>query len=57
MLRSAQHDINISFMRLGREQVRGRALMVLGLDDEMSPELLRELESVPDLYSARLAKI
>ena len=52
-----QHDINISFMRLGREQVRGRALMVLGLDDEMSPELLRELESAPDLYSARLAKI
>ena len=52
-----QHDINISFMRLGREQVRGRALMVLGLDDEISPELLRELEAVQDLYSARLAKI
>ncbi len=52
-----QHDINISFMRLGREQVRGRALMVLGLDDEMSPELLRKLEAVQDLYSARLAKI
>ena len=52
-----EHDINISFMRLGREQVRGRALMVLGLDDEMSPELLRELESVPDIYSARLAKL
>ena len=52
-----QRDINISFMRLGREQVRGRALMVLGLDDDMSPELLRELESVQDLYSARLAKV
>jgi D-3-phosphoglycerate dehydrogenase len=52
-----QHDINISFMRLGREKVRGRALMVLGLDDEISPELLRELEAVPDIYSARLAKI
>ncbi len=52
-----EHDINISFMRLGREQVRGRALMVLGLDDEMSPELLRELESVQDIYTARLAKL
>ena len=52
-----QHDINISFMRLGREAVRGRALMVLGLDDEMSPELLQELEAIPDLHSARLAKI
>ena len=52
-----QHDINISFMRLGREKVRGRALMVLGLDDEMSPELIKELESLPDIYSARLAKL
>ena len=52
-----QHDINISFMRLGREQVRGRALMVMGLDDELSPELLKELESVQDIYSARMAKI
>ncbi len=52
-----QHDINSSFMRLGREQVRGRALMVMGLDDELSPELLKELESVQDIYSARMAKI
>lgn len=52
-----QHDINISFMRVGRKQVRGRALMVLGLDDEMSPELLRDLEAEPSLYSVRLAKI
>ena len=51
------HDINISFMRLGRDAVRGRALMVMGLDDELSPEQLRELETVPDLHSARLAKI
>ena len=52
-----EQDINISFMRLGRDAVRGRALMVLGLDDEISPELLKKLESVPDLHSARLAKI
>jgi len=52
-----EHDINISFMRVGREHVRGRALMVLGLDDEMSPELLRDLEAVPNLYSARLVNI
>jgi D-3-phosphoglycerate dehydrogenase len=53
----AQNDINISFMRLGREKVRGRALMVLGLDDEIPPELLKQLEALPDIYSARLAKI
>ena len=51
------HDINISFMHLGREKVRGRALMVLGLDDEMSPEMLEQLESIPDIHSARQAQV
>lgn len=53
----ANRDINVGEMRLGRDAVRGRALMVLALDDEVPPELLRELESVPDLYTARLARI
>jgi D-3-phosphoglycerate dehydrogenase len=53
----AKNDVNISFMRLGREKVRGRALMVLGLDDEILPDLLKQVESLPDIYSARLAKI
>ena len=52
-----EQDINISFMKVGREKVRGNALMVMGLDDEISPELLRKLESVPGLHSARLAKL
>ena len=51
------HNINISYMRLGREHVRGRALMVLGLDDEIAADVLREIEKLPDIYSARLAKI
>ncbi|HXH20571.1 MAG TPA: phosphoglycerate dehydrogenase [Dehalococcoidia bacterium] len=52
-----QKDVNISFMRVGREKVRGRALMVLGLDDELTPELLDEIARIPDIYSARTAKI
>ena len=51
------HNINISFMRVSPEQVKGKALMVLGLDEEIAPELLRELESLPDLFSAQLAKL
>ncbi len=51
------HNINISFMRVSPEQVEGKALMVLGLDGEIGPELLRELEALPDLFSARLAKL
>ncbi|MEX1253089.1 MAG: ACT domain-containing protein, partial [Dehalococcoidia bacterium] len=53
----AENDINISSMRLGREHVRGRALMVLGLDDPVSPDLLQQLEALPDIYSARAAKV
>ena len=51
------NDSNISFMHLGREKVRGRALMVLGLDDEMSPEMLEQLQSIPDIHSARQAQV
>ncbi len=52
-----EHDINISYMHLGRHAVRGRALMVLGLDDQISPELQRQLTTIADIYSVRVAQI
>ena len=52
-----RHDLNISFMRLGRQEARGRALMVLGMDDDIPAEALHELEAIPDLYSARVVKV
>jgi hypothetical protein len=52
-----QHDVNISFMRLGRKEVRGRALMVLGLDDPVTPAQLEEIQRLPYIFSARLARI
>jgi len=52
-----QHDVNISFMRLGRKEVRGRALMVLGLDDVVTPAQLEEIQNLPHIFSARLARI
>lgn len=52
-----QKDINISFMRVGREKVRGRALMVLGLDDELDAETLAEIARIPNIFSARIAHI
>jgi D-3-phosphoglycerate dehydrogenase len=51
------HDVNISFMRVGREKVRGRALMVLGLDDELSSEQLAAIKQIPNIHSARQAHI
>jgi D-3-phosphoglycerate dehydrogenase len=50
-------DINISFMRVGREKVRGRALMVLGLDDQVDAETLAEISRLPNIASARIAHL
>jgi len=52
-----QHDVNVSFMRVGREKVRGRAVMVLGLDDSVTPAQLEEIQRLPHIFSARLARI
>jgi D-3-phosphoglycerate dehydrogenase / 2-oxoglutarate reductase len=52
-----EHDVNISFMRVGREKARGRALMVLGLDEEMTPELMQQISAIPNIFSAQTARI
>ncbi len=51
-----QHDINISFMRVGRTAVRGRALMAVGIDDPISPEQVEQLAAIPNILSERVAK-
>ncbi|MCS7206501.1 MAG: phosphoglycerate dehydrogenase [Dehalococcoidia bacterium] len=51
---TGRHDINISFMEVGRFEPRGRAMMVLGLDDPMPPEVLAQVRALPYIYSARL---
>lgn len=51
-----KHDINISFMEVGRDAVRGRALMVVGLDDPIEEDVLAEVEAIPNIVSARVAK-
>jgi D-3-phosphoglycerate dehydrogenase / 2-oxoglutarate reductase len=50
-------DINISSMKVGRQQARGRALMVLELDEAPTPEQLHEIEAIPDIYRARLVRL
>ncbi len=52
-----QKDINISSMRVGRESVRGRALMVIGLDDDLNAETLSELTRIPNILTALTARI
>lgn len=46
-------DINISYMQVGREAPRGRALMALGLDEFLPEEQQQEILAIPDIYSAK----
>lgn len=54
---AGRHDINISFMEVGRVRTRGRATMVVGLDDPMPDALLRELMKEPAITSIRLVRL
>jgi D-3-phosphoglycerate dehydrogenase len=50
-------DINISFMQVSRLKPRGRALMILELDEPVKEEQRQEILSLPDVYAAKLVKL
>tara|TARA_B100000745_G_scaffold40360_1_gene24632 strand:- start:2249 stop:3826 length:1578 start_codon:yes stop_codon:yes gene_type:complete len=54
---AGQHNINISFMKVGRLSPRGRAMMVLGLDDVVPPKAIEEIQALSHVYSARLVEL
>ncbi len=49
--------VNVNFMNVGRHTPRGHALMVLMLDEALSPEQLKKLQQVPDIYAVKLARL
>ena len=51
---AGRHNINISFMEVGRLSLRGRAMMVLGLDDTVPQPVLDEINALPQIHQARL---
>jgi D-3-phosphoglycerate dehydrogenase len=44
--------INISFVQVGRQERGGLGLMVLGIDDQLPPEVLEALLELPSIRSA-----
>jgi len=50
-------DVNISSMHVGRLKPRGQALMVLALDEPLSEGHLKQILSIPDVYTAKLVKL
>ena len=54
---TGRNDINISFMEVGRRSPRGRATMILGLDDPVPTEVLDEITAMTHIDTARLVKL
>jgi D-3-phosphoglycerate dehydrogenase len=50
-------DINISSMHLSRLKPRGKALMILALDEPLREEDLREIRALPGVYGAKAVRL
>jgi D-3-phosphoglycerate dehydrogenase / 2-oxoglutarate reductase len=49
-----KHEINISGIQLGRHAQRGPAVMVVNIDDVLSPELLKIIEAQAEFRDTRM---
>jgi len=49
--------VNISFVQTGRKGRGKRGVMVLGLDDPVTPQLLSEIMALPSIRAARVVKL
>lgn len=54
---TGRHDINIAFMAVGRQAPRGKAMMVVGLDDPIPEAVMQEIRAIPHMGSAKLAEL
>ena len=54
---AGRHNINISFMEVGRLQIRGRAMMVIGVDDPVPLHVLEEIRELSHIHNVRLAHL
>ncbi len=54
---TGRHDINIASMAVGRREVRGHAIMAIGLDDPMPDEVQEEVLAIPHISSLRVVRL
>lgn len=52
-----QFDINIQSMQVGRRARRGRALMLIAVDEEPTAEQLAQVEAIDGIYNVRLVRL
>jgi len=49
--------INISFVQVGRQERGGLGVMVLGIDDQLTPQVLKALQELPSIRSAHSLRL
>lgn len=49
--------INIAGLNMGRKQVGGKAVTVLNIDNQPSPEVMKELSHLPNLIDVKVVKL
>jgi len=49
--------VNIHFVQVGRQQRGGPGLLVLGLDDPLTPEVLAQVLALPSIRSAKMVRL
>src|SRR6202022_1769119 len=51
------HDINIASMQVGRDAPRGKAMMILAVDDRVAPDVLERLREVAGMSDLRYVEL
>ncbi len=49
--------VNIHFVQVGRRERGGPGILVLGLDDPLTPEVLEQVLALPSIRSARMVRL
>ena len=52
-----EHDVNIASMQVGRDAPRANAMMILAVDDRVTPELLDHLREVDGMADLRYVEL
>ena len=52
-----KYNVNIGEMQVGRKTEGGEAVMVLKVDQEVTDEIIVELENIEEIHSAKAIKI
>jgi D-3-phosphoglycerate dehydrogenase len=52
-----ENDINIASMQVGRDAPRGKAMMILAVDDAVADAVLEKLRSIPAMSDLRYIEL